>query len=146
MCRSQILGSTKDHFAGENEVCEISQTHKTGCKITSQQKTDFTALRIWLSACGVRLPTCRSQISRNFRRNSTALCKMAAKSFRSKRVISQPCKILPSAWSDWFPMAVTPSCQLQIAHRLKHWIVGFLSFETTYRIHKLDFRKCSKSG
>ena len=23
-CRSQILGSTKDIFAGENEVCEIS--------------------------------------------------------------------------------------------------------------------------
>ncbi|WKA05153.1 hypothetical protein VitviT2T_023135 [Vitis vinifera] len=30
---------------------------------------------------------------------------MAAKSFRSKRVISQPCKILPSAWSDRLPMA-----------------------------------------
>ena len=29
-CRSQISGSTKDHFAGENEVCEISQTHKKG--------------------------------------------------------------------------------------------------------------------
>ena len=28
--------------------------------------------------------------------NTRALCKMAAKSFRSKRVISQPCKILPS--------------------------------------------------
>ncbi|RVW77460.1 hypothetical protein CK203_048036 [Vitis vinifera] len=27
---------------------------------------------------------------------------MAAKSFRSKRVISQSCKILPSAWSDCF--------------------------------------------
>ena len=36
-------------------------------------------------------------------------CKMAAKSFRNKRVISQPCKILPSAWSDRLPMAVTPS-------------------------------------
>ena len=44
-CRSQISGSTKDHFAGENEVCEISQTHKKGCEITSQQKTDLAALR-----------------------------------------------------------------------------------------------------
>ena len=59
MCRSQISGSTKDQFAGENEVCEISQTHKKGCEITSQQKADFTALRSWLSACGVWLPTCR---------------------------------------------------------------------------------------
>nr|CAN80376.1 hypothetical protein VITISV_039375 [Vitis vinifera] len=55
-CRSQISGSTKDHFAGENEVYEISQTHKKGCEITSQQKADFAALRSWLSACGVRLP------------------------------------------------------------------------------------------
>ena len=57
---AQISGSTKDHFAGENEVCEISQTHKKGCEITSQQKADFAMLRSWLSACGVRLPTCRS--------------------------------------------------------------------------------------
>ena len=55
---------------------------------------------------------CPSQISGNFRRNSIALCKMAVKSFRSKRVISQPCKILPLASSDWLPMAVIPSFQL----------------------------------
>ena len=59
MCRSQISGRTKDQFAGENEVCEISQTHKKGCEITSQQKADFAALRSWLSACDVRLPPCR---------------------------------------------------------------------------------------
>ena len=34
---AQISGSTKDHFAGENEVCEISQTHKKGCEIISQR-------------------------------------------------------------------------------------------------------------
>ena len=55
MCRSQISGSTKDQFAGENEVCEISQMHKKGCEITSQQKADFAALRSGLSACGVQL-------------------------------------------------------------------------------------------
>ena len=36
--------------------------------------------------------------------NTRALCKMAAKSFRSKMVISQPCKNLPSAWSDLLAM------------------------------------------
>ena len=45
-CRSQILGSTKDQFAGENEVCEISQ-----------QTADFAMLQSGLSACSVRLPT-----------------------------------------------------------------------------------------
>ena len=38
------------------------------------------------------------------RENTRALCKMAAKSFRSKMVISQPCKNLPSAWSDLLAM------------------------------------------
>ena len=55
-------------------------------------------------------------------------------------------KILPLAWSDRLEMAVTPSFQLRIVHRLKHWIFDFLSFESTYSMHKLDFKKCSKSG
>nr|CAN63876.1 hypothetical protein VITISV_014028 [Vitis vinifera] len=56
------------------------------------------------------------------------------------------CKILPSAWSDLLAMAVTPSFQLQIVHRLKHWIFDFLSFEMTYSMNKLDSRKCPKNG
>ena len=43
MCRSQISRSTKDQFAGENEVCEISKMYKKGYKITSKQKADFAA-------------------------------------------------------------------------------------------------------
>ena len=43
-------------------------------------------------------------------------------------------------------MAASSSFQLRIMHRLKHWIVDFLSFETKYRMHKLESRKCSKSG
>ena len=43
-------------------------------------------------------------------------------------------------------MAITSSFQLQIAHRLKHWIVDFLSFKMVYSMHQLAFRKCSKSG
>ncbi|WJZ81617.1 hypothetical protein VitviT2T_001451 [Vitis vinifera] len=54
--------------------------------------------------------------------------------------------MLPSAWSDWLAMAATSSFQLRITHRLKHWIVDFLSFEMVYSMHQLDFRKCSKSG
>ena len=55
-------------------------------------------------------------------------------------------KMLPSARSDWLVMATTSSFQLRIAHRLKQWIVDFLSFEMVYSMHQLDFRKCSKSG
>ena len=47
-CRSQISGSIKDHFAGENEVCEISQMHTKGCEMTSQQHAIFAGQRSWL--------------------------------------------------------------------------------------------------
>nr|CAN60773.1 hypothetical protein VITISV_000117 [Vitis vinifera] len=56
------------------------------------------------------------------------------------------CKMLPSAWSDCLAMAATSLFQLRIVHRLKHWVVDFLSFEMVYSMHQLDFRKCSKSG
>ena len=79
-------------------------------------------------------------------------CKRAAKFRSMKDTISQP-KVdfaalwnWPSAWSDWLPMAVTPSFQLRIMHCLKHWSFEFLSFKNKYSMHKLDFRKCSKSG
>ena len=49
-CRSQRSGSTKDYFAGENEVCEISQTHKKGCEIISQQTALLAGLRSGLSS------------------------------------------------------------------------------------------------
>ncbi|KAL6337965.1 hypothetical protein AAG906_005934 [Vitis piasezkii] len=45
----QISGRTKDHFASENDVCEISQTHKKGYEITSQQKANLAALRKYAS-------------------------------------------------------------------------------------------------
>ena len=64
--------------------------------------------------------------------------------FRSPRLISQPCNILPSTWSDLLAMAVTPSFQLRIVHHLKHWIIDFLRFETTYSMHKLDSRVLQK--
>ena len=89
---------------------------------------------------------------RKLKENTTAvrareLWNFAAKGqhFRSPRLISQPCKNLPLAWSDRLPMAITPSFQLRIIHRLKHWIIDFLSFEMTYSIHKLDSKKYSKS-
>ena len=51
----------------------------------------------------------------------------------------------PSTWCDWLPMALTSSFQLRFAHRLKRWIADFPSFETTYSMHQMDSRKCSKS-
>ena len=91
-----------------------------------------------------KISKCRSQISRSFRRNSIALCKMAAKFLQQKGDFAAV-QNFPSTWSDWLPMAVTPSFQLWIVYRLKHWIANFPSFETTYSMHKLSSRKCPKS-
>ena len=82
--------------------------------------------------------------------------------FRSQRLISQPIsqpkadfaaitlwfrslRNWPSTWCDQLPMALTSSFQLRFMHRLKRWIFYFLSFETTYSIHEMDSKKCSKS-
>ena len=51
----------------------------------------------------------------------------------------------PSALCDRLPMALTSSFQLQITYHLKHWIDDFSNFKTTYGMHKLSSRKCSKS-
>nr|CAN68848.1 hypothetical protein VITISV_007653 [Vitis vinifera] len=66
-------------------------------------------------------------VSGSFRRNSIALYKKAAK-------FSQQKADFATLWSDLLAMAVTPSFQLRIAHRLKHWILDFLSFEMVYRM------------
>ena len=87
--------------------------------------------------------------SGEFRRRTN---RMAAKSFRSQRLISQlkadfvALRNWLSSWSDLLLMTLTSSFQLRFTNRLKHWIFDFVSFETTYSMHNLDSRKCSKSG
>ena len=88
---------------------------------------------------------CWSEISGSFRRNSAAVqegCEISQQKEHHFAVVQN----LPSAWSDWLPMDVTPSFQVRIMHRLKNWIANFSRFETMYSIHKLRSRKCSKSG
>ena len=89
--------------------------------------------------------------SGEFRRSTKWLRNFADKQGGCE-IISQPkadfvaLRNWPSAWSDLLPMALTSSFQLRFMNRLKHWIVDFLIFETTYSMYKLDFRKCSKNG
>ena len=96
MCRSQISGSTKDQFTSENEVCEITQTHKKGMR-------NHFAAKGWFRSA-------------------------AKLAFSLRCSVSNGCN---------------SSFQLRIVH---HWIDDFLSFKTTYSMHKSDFSKCSKSS
>nr|CAN67942.1 hypothetical protein VITISV_027826 [Vitis vinifera] len=75
-------------------------------------------------------------VSGSFRRNSIALYKKAAK-------FSQQKADFATLWSDLLAMAVTPSFQLRIAHRLKHWILDFLSFEMDENVRFID--KCDEA-
>nr|CAN84017.1 hypothetical protein VITISV_036610 [Vitis vinifera] len=85
-------------------------------------------------ASTLRFPAFLSRyMSGNFRRESTTLYKKAAKFSQQKADSATLWKMLPSAWSDWLAMAATSSFQLQIAHRLKHWILDFLSFEMPFQ-------------
>ena len=116
-CRQQASGGFRNHFATP------SYLHRA-TKLASTLR--FPAPFSRHGSCIVR-------------RRNTLLYKSVAK-FSQQKVDSAALQ------SDWLVMAATSSFQLQIAHRLKHWIVDFLSFEMVYSLHHLDFRKCSKSG
>ena len=84
---AQISGSIKDHFAGENGVCEISQMHKRAAKSLHNNMLSSQGCEV-----GFHLEVLSSQLAAyigNFRRKYTLLYKKAAKSLRNKRVISQ---------------------------------------------------------
>ena len=89
---------------------------------------------------------CRSQILGSFRRTPQLRVQKGYEISQQKGQHFAAVWNFPSAWSDQLPMALTPSFQLRIKHRLKHWISDFPRFETTYSMHKLSSRKCSKSG
>ena len=97
-----------------------------GCEIFSHQQVKLVGLQNWLPPWGSQRSSLR-HVSGGFRRNSIALYKKAAK-------FSQQKADFATLWSDLLAMAVTPSFQLRIAHRLKHWILDFLSFEMVYRM------------
>ena len=69
-------------------------------------------------------------------RRISQACKMVAK-FRSLRN-------WPSAWCDRLPMALTSSFQLRFVHHLKCWIADLPIFETTYSMHEMSSKNCSK--
>ena len=98
-------------------------------------------------------------VGRKYREALRTISQVKMRSARFRRRTKKGCEITSQQKADFaalrswlsscgvrLPTALTPSFQLRIAHRLKHWIADFLSFKTTYSMHKLDFRKCSKSG
>ena len=99
-----------------------------------------------------KISKCRSQISGSFRRNYVALCKMAAKFSQQKDNIFAPkgwfCSRAKFSFSlEW---SASNGCNSFISSpnhtSFKALDCDFLSFKMTYSMHKLDSRKCSKSG
>ena len=86
-----------------------------GCEITLLLRNDFAAFLHSAVDFPLKFPDTLEAEHRKLKANFAALC-----------------KILPSTWSDLLAMAVTPSFQLRIMHRLNHWIVDFMSFEMVY--------------
>ncbi|WJZ89323.1 hypothetical protein VitviT2T_008549 [Vitis vinifera] len=141
----QISGCFRNHFARENGVCEISQTLKRGCEIfrnnmlSSQGCEVGFHLEVPSFPLAVYVGHLQEEIHPTVQKGSGITS-------QQKGDFAALCKMLSSARSDWLAMAATSSFQLRIAHRLKQWIIDFLSFEMVYSMHHLDFIKCSKSG
>ncbi|RVX02586.1 hypothetical protein CK203_016565 [Vitis vinifera] len=129
----------------KNGVCEISQTPKRAAKLFRNTELSSQGCEV-----GFHLEVPSSLLAAWFvhrqKEKHLTVQKCCEITSQQKGDFATLCKMLPSARSDWLVMAVTSSFQLRIAHRFKHWIVDFLSFEMVYSMHHLDFRKCSKSG
>ena len=129
----------------KNEACEISQTPKRAAKLSCKSELSSLGCKV-----GFHLEVSSSLLAAWFvhrqKEKHLTVQKCCEITSQQKGDFATLCKMLPSARSDWLAMAATSSFQLRIAHRLKHWIVDFLSFEMVYSMHQLAFRKCSKSG
>ena len=129
----------------KNGVCEISQTLKRAAKYFRINKLNSQGCEVGfhLDVLSFPLAVYVGHLQEEIHPTVQKGCEITS---QQKGDFATLCKMLPSAWSDWLAMVATSSFQLQIAHRLKHWIVDFLSFEMVYSLYHLDFRKCSKSG
>nr|CAN76513.1 hypothetical protein VITISV_022255 [Vitis vinifera] len=141
----QISGCFRNHFARENGVCEISQTLKRAAKSFRNNMLSSQGCEVGfhLEVPSFPLAVYVGQLQKEIHPTVQKGCGITS---QQKGDFAALCKMLPSARSDWLAMAATSSFQLRIAHRLKHWIFDFLSFEMVYSMHQLDFRKRSKSG
>ena len=80
----------------------------------------------------------KGRVVRKFRTRGCVV-RVLCENFAQGTIHPPKCKI------GFFQMAITSSFQIQIAHRLKQWTPDFLSFKTTYGMHNLSSRKCSKN-
>nr|CAN68455.1 hypothetical protein VITISV_043523 [Vitis vinifera] len=112
----------------KNGVCEISQTPKRAAKLFRNTELSSQGCEV-----GFHLEVPSSLLAAWFvnrqKEKHLTVQKCCEITSQQKGDFATLCKMLPSARSDWLVMAATSSFQLRIAHRLKHWIVDFLSFE-----------------
>ena len=104
-------------------------------------KCPFRMVRKWDLNCEVAYMCL--QVILQLRNSFQNFRKLISQLWNFRKLISQ-LRNFHSAWCGCLLMAITSSFQLWLAHRLKRWISNFLSFETTYSMHKVDSRKCSK--
>ncbi|RVW64282.1 hypothetical protein CK203_052282 [Vitis vinifera] len=112
----------------KNGVCEISQTPKRAAKLFRNTELSSQGCEV-----GFHLEVPSSLLAAWFvyrqKEKHLTVQKCCEITSQQKGDFATLCKMLPLARSDWLVMAATSTFQLRIAHRLKHWIVDFLSFE-----------------
>ncbi|RVW30319.1 hypothetical protein CK203_053969 [Vitis vinifera] len=128
--RSLVLPSVGP---GANEVCEISQMHKKGCEITSQQ-----------TLISQRCEVVFQLMVFGFQRDGKLQGEIHSTVQKGCEIISQQkgdfvalCKILPSAWSDRLAMAIffaSPPCipDLLMAKDFKAWVLHVFELSNAF--------------
>ena len=95
----QISGSTTNHFARENDVCEISQTHKRAAKSLRSKRLFSQAYEV-----GFHLEVLSFQLAAYIGQLQEEIHHTVQKGYeitsQQKGDFATLCKMLPSAWSD----------------------------------------------
>ncbi|RVX01237.1 Disease resistance-like protein DSC2 [Vitis vinifera] len=122
----QASGGFRSHFAGEKWCLRNFRRHpKRVAKLFRKTKLSSPGCKVGFHL--EFLASSRGMVRASSEGETPLLYKSAAK-FSQQKADSHTFRV------TGFVMAATSSFQLQIAHRLKNWIVDFLSFEMVHQL------------
>ncbi|KAL6323341.1 hypothetical protein AAG906_029348 [Vitis piasezkii] len=123
----------QNHFARENGVCEISQTLKKGCEITSQQKVFSQGCEVGfqLEVLSFQLVAYIGQLQEEIHHTVQKGCEITS---QQKGDFATLCKMLPSTCINWTSESAPKVAATTIIKNMLHGKFSLL-FLLAFRIY-----------
>ena len=141
--------AVEGHFHSPFRSCEMRGRLRNGTRVP---KGGFAAAKPpvkWVFGCknwsfkalGISQPISQLRKEMGGLRNGT---RVPRGGFTAAKHLAKFRSSFRSTLRNCLQIAITSSFQLWFAQHLKRWTSNFLIFKTTYSMHKMDSRKCSK--